>query len=124
MATQLDLTVNQGTTIEKTFVVQDASTGILAPYDASQSSVRMHARRSIDTKGAPALDCTPYLFMEDAALGKIHLRLPPAVTSAITSKVKEAKTIKLVYDLEMVDASAKVHRLYYGSITIVREITR
>lgn len=76
-----------------------------------------------------ALDATPLITLTtpvvDAAGGQFAISLTNAQTAALTAgESPEATESRAVWDCELVDAAGRVTALYWGSVTIHREVTR
>lgn len=117
---RLDLLVRQGAT--------------LGPFDAAMqnpdgsavnligATIRGQVRKkALDPTVVTDIDVT----ITDAALGKYSFGLSVAKTTVIAAgeTIKESASL-YVWDLELVDATGRVIPLYYGNVTVFREVTR
>lgn len=118
-AIQYDITVEQGANYTKAWTYCEAD-GI-TPVDLTGWSARMSLREGYADDGNAvvlALTSSPAAGITiTAASGLITIRMTATETQALTSD-------KLRYDLELVDPSGQVDRLFEGRVILKREVTR
>lgn len=113
-AAQYDFTIEQGATLEKTFVWKDGD-GVVV--NLSAYTARMQVRQSPSaTDVLQSLTTTDSTIVLGGALGTITLSLSATATAAITWRRGK-------YDLELVSGDGTVTRLLEGVITVSKEIT-
>lgn len=117
---QVDLLIRQGATFgphEITLTNPDAT-----PLNLTGATVRAQIRRkALDAAVLIAITCT----ITDAAAGKCTIGLTAAQTAALVAGENTASIdSRAVWDLELLDAAARVTPVYYGAVTIHREVTR
>jgi hypothetical protein len=118
---RVDLLIRQGATFgphEITLTNPDDT-----PVDLTGATVRAQMRRKALTTGLPlATFDTP---VTDAAAGVFTLGLSAAATAALVAGEDPASLdSRAVWDLEVQDATGRVVPVYWGSVTIHREVTR
>lgn len=111
MATKLNMTIDQGSTFERTLrFYTDGST----PKDLTGFTFRGQLRENYDD-ASPAGEFT--MTVLDAPAGVVNMLLTAATTAALDPG-------KLKYDVEMVRPNATVRRLFEGVITVTPEVTK
>lgn len=117
MAELRDLSMDQGTTWNPTFILRnpDKSYFNLTGYEA-----RLQVRTSFDGDAVLSLTTTNGKLVVQAN-GRIMLNVLPTDTSVIDFT---GEAFVGVYDLEVESASDVVTRVASGSFTITREVTR
>lgn len=110
-----DFTIEQGATLDKTFVWKD-STGTI--INLSGYTARMQIRPTV-ASSTILLELTTLnnRIIITAGEGKIQLLVSAADTGAITWQ-------RAKYDLELVSSTGVVTRLLSGSVEVSREVTR
>jgi hypothetical protein len=117
---RVDLLIRQGATFsaEVTLTNPDGTA-----VDLAGATVRAQMRRK-------ALDANPPLAtftvtMIDAAGGVFSFSLTDAQTAALVAAEDPAGIdSRAVWDMELLDAAGRVTPVYYGKVTIHREVTR
>jgi len=115
---RLDLTLYQGST--KNIQIQWKGGDPSVPIDITGYKARMQIRKRVsDSVVIDSLTTeNSRIAITDAALGKLELRFPAAVTSAIAICTG-------VYDLELVAPdNVTVYRILEGSVSFSLEVTR
>lgn len=117
MATQYDLSIDQGTTWSRTLTLKDSSDD---PIDLTNYTAAMMVRADYDK--AALLTATTENNKIDivAAEGTITITFLPADTTALSF---HGDSLDCVYDVEIYNAGV-VTRIVQGSLTISREVTR
>lgn len=123
---RLDLKIRQGATfgpIQATMrnpVVPPATIG--TPVDLTGCTIRGQIRRkALDVAIVASFAVT----ITNAAAGQYEFGLSSATTAGITAgETLDSSTSKYVWDLELVDATGRITPLYYGAVTVLREVTR
>jgi hypothetical protein len=116
MAQTLNITVDQGSDYEQILTFKD-STG--TPINITGWTFAGQARTSIEAASPSVTFDFTLLAQSGATLGQVVWTVPAAETEPLgTSQVV------LVYDVERIDASAKVLRILQGTMTINPEVTR
>lgn len=124
MSNQLDIAMDQGSSLKYTFTLQ-AEGG--APFDITGYDARLQIRRSYGATGTAPISATlanNKIVLTDPANGVLELRLSPADTSGIAFASKEDESFEMVYDLEIQSPSSKVYKPARGTFTLAREVTR
>lgn len=111
MATKLDLTVDQGSTFEKTLRFYTAP-GV--PKDLTGFQFRGQLR--VDYSDAAPQGAFTFTVLDPAA-GVVNMLLTATETAALEPG-------KLKYDVEMVRPNATVRRLFQGVVTVTPEVTK
>lgn len=111
---QHNFTLYQGTTLRKTFTWLANN----VPVDLTGYTGRCQFRASYQEL-TPALNMTSLNggIIVDSLAGQITLYATDVQTAQLTAD-------KYFYDLEIIDAVGDVSRLIYGTVTLVKEITR
>ena len=110
MSVILNLTVDQGTTFEKTFTIYETDTSVL---NLTNYQIRAELR-----KVYAAITSVPFTIVcASPATGQVTISLTDTQTSALTPG-------RDVYDVELKDSSNKVSRALEGKITVTPEVTR
>lgn len=139
MATQADITIDQGTSVVIPLIFKkltnqsepyDPVTNPYVPLNLSGVTIRMQVRKDYDASTtvlsfSSSGDYTPRIFITDAANGYAEIRILPADTSytgGVGVKIS-GETFEGVYDVE-VDDGTTVIRAFQGTFTITREVTR
>jgi len=120
-AAVLDLTVDQGKTVELSFATHVDGE---AP-DLTDCELRMQVRKSFETPAV--INCTLQngkIAWVDAANGRYRLSLLPSDTAGITPRLFENDTFDGVYDVELIYPTGTVRALHKGAFVIKREVTR
>lgn len=114
-AAAYDFVIEQGATLDKSFVWKD-STGTI--INLTSYTARMQIRSSVSAAAA-LLELTTLngRIIITGAEGKVRLLVPASDTAAITWK-------RGVYDLELISAAGVVTRLLSGGVEISKEVTR
>jgi hypothetical protein len=133
MATQKEMVVDQGSTHEEYYIIQQLTDPTLPfnqttnPYIAlnlTGYTIAMMVRATYDS-ASPVITATTTngkITVPNAGSGQLLVTLIPTDTSIITFKGDSAS---YVYDIEITKtATGKVTRIVQGSFTISREATR
>jgi hypothetical protein len=123
---RLDIKIRQGATfgpIQATMrnpVVSPATIGTLV--NLTGCTIRGQIRRkALDVAIIASFSVT----ITDAVNGEYEFGLTSSTTVAITAGEDiKSPTSKYVWDLELVDATGRITPLYYGDVTVLREVTR
>lgn len=118
MAEQRDLTVDQGTNWNPSFILRNADK---SPFNLTGYVARMKVRPTYDSDAVLDMSTTNGKLTITAAQGRIRINLLPADTSAIDFT---GESLECVYDLEVQSSTGIVTRVAYGSFSIRREVTR
>lgn len=117
---ELNLLIRQGATFgPMLFAMKDETA---TPIDLTGVTFRGQIRRTPSSDAVVAdVTCT----VTNAIGGEYQLEIAEVVTAAIPAAddPKGAENA-FVWDLEMVDSLGRTTPLYYGSVTIFREVTR
>ena len=118
-----DFSVDQGSTFRMTFTLKDDNGNV---FDLSTFTADLMARKSYgNTKADIVATMLNGGLSVDQTTGVITLTLEPADTSSIKFTEKDADTLELVYDLEIVSTvTGEVFKPARGTITLNREVTR
>ncbi len=123
MSAVLNITMDQGSSLEYTFNLKaDATTA----FDLTGFDARLQVRKSYAASSAE-INCTlanGKLVFSNAAGGVLKLVLAPTDTSGIKFLNVGDSTLACVYDLELVSPLGKVSKPVRGSFTLIREVTR
>lgn len=94
----------------------------LTPVNLTGCTVRGQIRRrALDAVVVATLVCV----ITDAPAGKYTFGLPLAVTTAMAAGARpEDPLSRYEWDLELLDALGRVTPLRYGSVVVLREVTR
>lgn len=117
---RLDLLVRQGATLGTFDATMQNPDG--SAVNLIGATIRGQVRKkALDPTVVTDIDVT----ITDAALGKYSFGLSVAKTTVIAAgeTLKEPASL-YVWDLELVDATGRVIPLYYGNVTVFREVTR
>jgi len=120
MSNALDITMDQGSTLEYEFVLTDADND---PYDLTNHDARLQVRRSFGATEV-LINCTLANGKLTKSSNIITLHLVPSDTSLIRFNEREDDTLECVYDLEIQSASGKVNKPARGAFVLRREVTR
>lgn len=115
------LQIRQGATFGP-FTAQMFNPDGVTPVDLTGCTVRAHIRaRAKDPVILAALNAS----ITDAPAGKYEFGLTDEQTALLPAgeTVKDAES-KAVWDLELEDSTGRVLALYYGPVTVFREVTR
>lgn len=123
---RMDLRIRQGATfgpIQATMrdpVVLPATIG--TPVDLTGCTIRGQIRRkALDVAIIASFTVT----ITNAVNGQYEFGLSSTTTAGITAgETLDSSTSKYVWDLELVDATGRITPLYYGAVTVLREVTR
>lgn len=114
-AAAYDFVIEQGATLDKTFVWKD-STGTVIPLP--DYTARMQIRQTAKSSDVLLeLSTLNGRIIITALSGSIRLLVPASITSAITWQRGK-------YDLELVSSTGVVTRLLYGDVEVSTEVTR
>ena len=117
---KLDLLIRQGATLGPFQGAMTNPDG--TPVDLSGCVLRAQIRKkALD----PAVVTPVTVTITDPLSGQYVFGLNAELTAAIVAgeSIKDP-TSKYVWDMEMVDASGQVLPLYYGDVSVFREVTR
>ena len=117
---KLDLLIRQGATLGPFQGAMTNPDG--TPVDLSGCVLRAQIRKkALD----PAVVTPVTVTITDPLSGQYVFGLSAELTAAIVAgeSIKDP-TSKYVWDMEMVDASGQVLPLYYGDVSVFREVTR
>lgn len=118
---KLDLLIRQGATFGP-FVVTTLNPDGITPVNLTGCTMRGQIRKLAKSAVAAAtLNCV----ITDAPGGVYQFELSDAVTASLKageSEIDDAS--KYVWDLEMVDSLGRVIPVYYGDVTVFREVTK
>jgi hypothetical protein len=123
MSTQPDITIDQGSSLDVVFTIQQENS---SAYDLTGYDARLQVRRTYGDTTA-LINCTlanSKLVLTDAVGGVLTLSLAPADTSSIRFNSKDDDTLDCVYDLEIQSVAGKVFKPAKGSFILAREVTR
>ncbi len=117
---RVDLLIRQGASFGPHVVTLTNPDGTLV--NLTGATVRGQLRRkALDVAVLIALTCT----ITDAAGGEFEISLTDEQTAAITAGEDPAMLASAaVWDLELEDAAGRVIPVFYGRVTIHREVTR
>lgn len=123
MANELDITMDQGSSLDYTFNLRNQDG---TPFDLSGYDARMQVRK---TYGAvsPVISCTlanSKIIISAPLTGKIEIALLPSDTSLIRFNAVDDATLECVYDIELQSSTGFVFKPSSGNFTINREVTR
>ena len=117
---RLDLRIRQGGTFEFSILVTNPDG---SPVNLTGATLSAQLRRTGLAPDPPV--ATFAIVVTDAVNGAAKLALSSAETAAITCGEAETdKASRYVWDLELLDAAARVVPLLYGNVAIFREVTR
>lgn len=111
-AGELDITIEQGSTFERTITMEDSAGD---PINLAGATVAGQMRRSYSDTTAIAFTMT----VSDAAAGEITWVLPAATSAALSSSTRN-----YVYDIEVTHSSGNIERILMGKATLSPEVTR
>jgi hypothetical protein len=111
-AAKLNLTIEQGTTFEKSLIWRDKNK---RPVPLTGYTARMQIRPSVSSSEVILELSTANGRIILGAGGSIKFVLTPELTSALKAGV---------YDLELTDSLGRVTRLIEGKVTVSPEVTR
>lgn len=117
---RLDLLVRQGATLGTFDATMQNPDG--SAVNLIGATIRGQVRKkALDPTVVTDIDVT----ITDAVLGKYSFGLSVAKTTIIAAgeTLKEPASL-YVWDLELVDSTGRVIPLYYGNVTVFREVTR
>lgn len=117
---KLDLLIRQGATFGS--VTAQMFNPDLTTINLTGCIIRGKIRKtSLDTRVIADINAT----ITDPLLGKYQYGLTAAETALIPAgeNITDQKS-KYVWDLELEDSAGKVFPLYYGSVTVFRELTK
>ena len=109
-----DITIEQGTTYEKTFTWKD-SDGVAIDITGYSARMQIRTRKSASSTLLSITDAD-YITLGDSA-GTIAISIPAATTAALDFRSG-------VYDLELVSPGGTVYRLVEGTVELSKEVTR
>ena len=117
---RLDLRIRQGATFGPINATMNNPDG--SAVDLTGCTVRGQIRKkALDTAIVATFDCA----ITNATAGQYTFGLTAAITAGITAgETVELNASQYVWDLELLDASNRVTALYYGGVTVLREVTR
>ena len=123
---RLDLRIRQGATfgpIQATMrnpVIPPAEIG--TPVNLTGCTIRGQIRRkALDV----AIIASFAVTITNALNGQYEFSLSSATTAGITAGENlDSTASKYVWDLELVDSTGRITPLYYGAVTVLREVTR
>lgn len=123
---RLDLRIRQGATfgpiqaVMRNPPVSPATVGTLV--NLAGCTIRGQIRRkALDV----AIIASFAVTITDSSKGEYEFGLSSATTSGITAgETLDSTTSRYVWDLELVDATGRITPLYYGTVTVLREVTR
>lgn len=118
---QLDLFIRQGATFGPHQLTLSNPDG--SAVNLTGATVRGQLRRRALTAGAPLATLTVTVI--SAAAGVLEFGLSAAQTGALSAgeSVASAES-RAVWDLELQDSLGGVTPIYFGNVTIFREVTR
>lgn len=116
---KLDLNIRQGATFSSIVTLQNPD---LTPIDLTGATVRGQIRKkALDTAVVEDFDVT----LTDAVNGEFEFGLTDEATAAIAAGEQIAEPASLyVWDMELEDSLGRVTALFYGKVTVLREVTR
>jgi len=130
-AVTIDLNIDQGTTINQSFLLNvltnqtlpyNATTNPYTPLDLTGCTFSMMVRIDYDQRDVlDASTANGKIVVDTPSSGIFRLVLAPADTTAINFL---GDTANYVYDIELTDASGNVSRPVKGAFNISREVTR
>lgn len=117
---RLDLKIRQGATFGPVTATMTNPDG--TAVNLTGCTIRGQIRqKALDTVIVATFDCT----ITNPTGGVYTFGLTSTVTAGISAAEKiDSAGSKYVWDLELVDASGRVTALYYGEVTVLREVTR
>lgn len=121
-AAELDLYIEQGAKFYRTLTLKSAN----VPIDITGYSFRGQIRKS--QSDSTILASFSFNILNQVSFtGQVEMTMSDAVTSSLpvptaTSFVR--KTIKYIYDVEVVNSSGVVDRMLQGSAEVSPEVTR
>lgn len=123
MSNQLDITMDQGSTLVYTFNLKNADG---TSFNLTAFEPRLQVRK---TYGASKVEVDAKLgeglaVVGDPANGVLKLELDPIKTAGITFTNKDDESLEAVYDLEIQSESGRVYKPARGTFTLTREVTR
>jgi hypothetical protein len=124
MSNKYNLTIWQGSTFELGITVKDSANNV---RDITNFSARMQIRQSYNSSTiTEQLTTDSGEITVSGSNGVLSLKLPAERTANIFVDLNQGNPPKstYVYDLEMVDLSAKVTKLLYGTVIVYGEVTR
>lgn len=120
MATENNITIEQGTNLEIDFVVKFNSVIL----DITGYTARLMVKpKYTGTAIISATTENGKLTVTNGAGGVVTWIITPTETDSITFPGNE-DTKEFVYDLEIINTQAKVYRASQGTITLTRNVTR
>lgn len=116
---KLNLNIRQGATFSSTVTLANPDT---TPVDLTGATVRGQIRqKALDVTVVATFDVT----VTDAVNGEFEFGLTDEVTAAIAAGEQPTEETSLyVWDIEMEDSAGRVIPLFYGIVTVLREVTR
>lgn len=119
MAEVKDITMDQGTDFDPTFIIRNPDK---SPFNLTGYDARMMVRETYDSaEPVLSLDITNGKLDFTSTPGRIKLDIRPADTTDIAFS---GEAFNGVYDLEVVSPSGVVTRAAMGAFIINREVTR
>lgn len=115
MASQYDITIEQGATFLRTVTWRD-SLGALINLSGYTARMQVRAKKSSDVVLVEANTTNGYIVLGGAA-GTIAITIPAAITAPLSF-------VNGVYDLEVVSGGGIVTRLLEGGVELSKEVTR
>lgn len=117
---EMNLRIRQGATFGPHLFRMTNPDG--SPVNLTGCTIRGQIRK---TALAPSAALSFTATITDAAQGRYQLLFTAAQTAAIKAGEKETDSdSKYVWDLEFVDSTGAILPLYYGVVTVFREVTR
>jgi len=113
IAAELNISINQGSTFSMTSTVNDSNGD---PIDLTSATISSMIRQNVgDASPAATFDVVG----TDLANGQFEIRLEPAVTAALSFSGNIA-----VWDLDIEYSPTEVDTVFFGRVTLNREVTR
>jgi hypothetical protein len=116
---KLNLNIRQGGTFDATATAKNPDT---TPINLTGATVRGQIRKkALDTAVVESFTCT----ITDAVNGVFTFGLTDEETAAIAAGEQPTEEASLyVWDMELEDSLGRVTPLFYGNVTVLREVTR
>lgn len=122
MSNVLNISMDQGSTLEYTFTLQNMD---LTPFVLTGFDARLQVRKTYGGNAViSATLANTKLEILSAAGGTMKLVLQPSDTSGITFANRDDDSLECVYDLEIISPASKVYKPARGTFTLNREVTR
>ena len=118
---RLDLRIRQGATFGPVLATM-MNPDRVTPVDLTGCVIRGQIRRkALDATVIATLECS----ITDAINGQYQFGLSETITVALAAgDTPEDPKSQYVWDLEMVDAAGRILPLYFGKVSVLREVTR